>query len=175
MSVFNFASGFYNIEIQERWWPYFTFFADGRGYLWYKRMAMGWTGVPTVFSATVSKWLHNILTSNTMELFVHDGRCTDDTFTSMVLKLWQIFQCCREHKLSLSPTKCQLFMMETTFAGATVGPQGVQPDLAKLLVVVNWKPPDNALNLLSFLGLTGHFHDLIKGYSKIEGPLQDLI
>ena len=66
-------------------------------------------------------------------------------------------------------------MTETTFAGATVGLQGVQPDLAKLLAIVNWKQPDNALNLLSFLGLTGHFHDLIKSYSRIEGPLCDLI
>ena len=66
-------------------------------------------------------------------------------------------------------------MTETMFAGALVGPQGVQPDLAKLTVVVNWKQPDTALNLLSFLGLTGHFRDLIKGYAKIEGPLRDLI
>ena len=28
---------------------------------------------------------------------------------------------------------------------------------------------------MSFLGLTGHFCDLIKGYAKIEGPLRDLI
>ena len=26
-----------------------------------------------------------------------------------------------------------------------------------------------------FLGLTGHFRDLIKGYSKIEGPLRDML
>ena len=66
-------------------------------------------------------------------------------------------------------------MTETTFAGASVGPQGVQPDLTKLSAVVNWKRPDTALNLVSFLGLTGHFCNLIKGYAKIEGPLRDLI
>ena len=36
VSVFDFASGFYAIEIPEKWWPYFTFFVDERGYLWYK-------------------------------------------------------------------------------------------------------------------------------------------
>lgn len=66
-------------------------------------------------------------------------------------------------------------MTETTFAGATVGPHRVQPDLAKLLAIVKWKQPDHALNLMSFLGLMGHFHDLIKSYSKIEGPLRDLL
>ena len=66
-------------------------------------------------------------------------------------------------------------MTETTFAGATVGPKEVQPDLAKLSAIVNWEQPPTALNLLSFLGLTGHFRDLIKSYAKIEGPLHDLI
>jgi len=175
VSVFDFASGFYAIEIPDKWRPYFTFFVDGRGYIWYKRMAMGWKGAPTVFSATVTKRLHDILTSDLMELFVDDGGCKDDTFNGMMTKLRQVFQRCRDHKLSLSPMKCRLFMTETTFAGATVGPQGVQPDLAKLSAIVNWKQPDNALNLLSFLGLTGHFRDLIKSYSRIEGPLRDLI
>ena len=175
VSVFDFASGFYAIDIPEKWRPYFTFFVDERGYLWYKRMAMGWTGAPTVFSATATRCLHDILADAVMELFVDDGGCGDNTFVGMMTKLRQIFQRCRDHKLSLSPTKCRLFMTETTFAGATVGPKGVQPDLAKLSAIVNWEQPPTALNLLSFLGLTGHFRDLIKGYAKIESPLRDLI
>jgi hypothetical protein len=66
-------------------------------------------------------------------------------------------------------------MMETMFAGATVGPQGVQPDLQKLTAIVNWMQPTDALNLESFLGLTSHFHDLVQGYAKQEGPLRDLV
>ena len=175
VSIFDFASGFYAVEIPEKWRPYFTFFVDGRGYLWYKRMAMGWTGAPIVFSAVVTNCLHDILADDTMELFVDDGGCGDQTFSGMMVKLQRIFKCCRKHKLSLSPPKCHLFMTETTFAGATVGPHGVQPDLAKLSAIVEWKQPDHALNLMSFLGLTGHFRDLIKSYSKIEGPLRDLL
>ncbi|KAG2058754.1 hypothetical protein BDR06DRAFT_875619 [Suillus hirtellus] len=75
----------------------------------------------------------------------------------MIEKLTRIFQRCRERKLSLSPMKCHLFMTETMFAGATVGPQGVQPDLEKLMAIINWKQPGDALNLESFLGLTSHF------------------
>ena len=40
---------------------------------------------------------------------------------------------------------------------------------------MNWKQPADALNLASFLGITGHFRDLIKDYAKIEGPLRELI
>ena len=92
VSVFNFASSFYAIDIPEKWRPYFTFFVDERGYLWYKRMAMGWTGVPTVFSATATRRLHDILADAIMELFVDNGGCGDNTFIGMMTKLWRIFQ-----------------------------------------------------------------------------------
>jgi hypothetical protein len=66
-------------------------------------------------------------------------------------------------------------MTETTFVGATVGLQGVQPDLEKLTAIVNWKQPADALNVESFLGLTSHFCNLIQSYTKQEGPLRHLI
>jgi RNase H-like domain found in reverse transcriptase len=66
-------------------------------------------------------------------------------------------------------------MKEIVFAGATVGPNGVQPDLKKLTAIVNWKIPENAMALAGFLGLTGWFRDLILGYAKKEQPLRDLL
>jgi hypothetical protein len=66
-------------------------------------------------------------------------------------------------------------MSEAVFMGARVGQCRVLPDLVKLTVIVDWKQPPTALNLASFIGLTGHFWDLIKGYAKIEGPLQNLL
>ena len=43
------------------------------------------------------------------------------------------------------------------FAGATIGPKGVQPDLQKLTAIVNWKVPEDAAALAGFLGLAGWF------------------
>ena len=57
-------------------------------------MAMGWTGAPIVFSATATQCLHDILANATMELFVDDGGCGDNTFTGMMTKLQQVFQRC---------------------------------------------------------------------------------
>jgi hypothetical protein len=66
-------------------------------------------------------------------------------------------------------------MTNMVFAGASIGPKGVQPDLSKLTAIINWKTPDDALALAGFLGLTGWFHDLILGYAKKEQPLRDLL
>ena len=171
MSIFDFAAGFYAIEVPEKWHPYLAFYVEGMGYFWYKWMAMGLTGAPLTFTLAIAKQLHKLMADNIMELFVDDGGCAADTFHGMVDKLTHMFEECREHKLLLSPSKSRFFMLKMVFAGATVGPQGVQPDIAKLTAIINWKQPSDALNLCSFLGLTGHFHNLVKDYSRKEKPL----
>jgi RNase H-like domain found in reverse transcriptase len=77
--------------------------------------------------------------------------------------------------MSLSAKKSKFFMTEMIFAGSKVGPDGVQADEAKLTAVVNWRPPPDLLALSSFLGLTGYFRDLIRGYAKLVQPLSDLL
>lgn len=175
VSVFDFASGFYAVEVpQESRW-YTAFYVKGRGYFWYKRMPMGLTGVPSTFLEMTASNIHDMLANDTMELFVNDGGCAADSFEEMMNKLESIFQRCHECSISLSPTKCRLFMTETTFSGAMVGPQGVQPDLAKLTAVINWQQPPDTLDLESLLGLTSHFRDLIQSYSLHEGLLHELV
>lgn len=75
----------------------------------------------------------------------------------------------------MSASKSKVFMTMAVFAGATVGPRGVQPNLTKLTAVVNWEEPADALNLAAFLGLTSWFWDLIKGYAMVKKPLRDLL
>jgi hypothetical protein len=65
-------------------------------------------------------------------------------------------------------------MTEAVFAGATVGPDSIKPDLTKLTAIVDWKQLADLNTLESFLGLTGHFRDLIHDYSRIAAPLTDL-
>src|SRR5271156_5827900 len=80
-------------------------------------------------------------------------------FEEMIEKLTRIFTLVRKHGLSLSASKCQFFMTNMVFAGASIGPKGVQPDLSKLTAIINWKTPDDALALAGFLGLTGWFRN----------------
>ena len=77
--------------------------------------------------------------------------------------------------MSLSAKKSELFMTEIVFTGSRVGAEGVHADNTKLTAIVDWHQPPDLLNLLSFLGLAGYFHDLIKGYTKLASPLTDLI
>ena len=175
VSTFDFAAGFYAVLVDPESRPYTAFYVEGWGYFWYKRMPFGLTGAPSTFAHMTGQHLYDLLVEEVMELFVGDGGTAANEFSEMMSKLRRIFTRVRERGLSLSASKSKLFMTMAEFAGATIGPNGVQPDLTKLTAIVNWKRPTNALNLSSFLGLTGWFRDLIKDYAKIEQPLRNLI
>jgi hypothetical protein len=173
--VFDFAAGFYAIAIHPDSQPYIVFYIEGRGYLKYLRMPFGVTGGPSEFGDLTAQKLHDLISKAIIELFIDDGSSAADTFEEGLLNLRVILERVHQEKLSLAPSKLKLFMTEAVFAGATVGPNGVSPDPTKLTAIVNWPKPEDASHLEGFLGLTGHFRDLVKGYAKVEKPLRDIL
>lgn len=161
--------------VEPELWPYMAFYVEGWGYFWYKRMTFGLTGMLSTFAHMTKQHLYDLLVKEIMELFVNDGGAAADTFQEMMNKLCLIFTRVCECRLSLSASKSKFFMTTAVFAGARIGPKGIQPDLSKLTAIVNWRTLESALNLASFLRLMGWFRDLIKDYTKIEKPLRDLI
>jgi hypothetical protein len=105
---------------------------------------------------------------------VDDGGLAGDDFEAMMANTIQLLQRISKKGLSLSATKSKFFVTEATFAGGRVGPDGIKPDLTKLTAIADWKVPTDLQNLGSFLGLTGYFRPLIKGYASIAQPLTDL-
>ena len=102
------------------------------------------------------------------------GSMADNEFNEHIANLCTLLNCVCDKKLSLSASKTELFMTEMVFAGATVGPDGIKPDLTKLTAIVDWERPANLGAVESFLSLTGHFRDLIYDYSRLAAPLTDL-
>ena len=126
-------------------------------------MPFGLTGAPSTFGHMTATRMYELIMQEILELFVDDRGTAANSFEEMLEKLTKTFTLVRKHNLSLSASKCKFFMTTMVFAGATVGPNSVQPDLSKLTAIINWKTPEDALSLVGFLGLTGRFHDLILG------------
>ena len=131
-------------------------------------MPFNLTGAPSSFSKMIGKALGDFI-GTLIELFMDDSGLAGNNFETM-LGNTRI----SETGLSLSATKSKFFMTEATFAGGRVGPDGIKLDLTKLTAIVDWGIPKDLQNLGSFLGLTGHFRSLIKGYATIAQPLTDL-
>lgn len=138
-------------------------------------MPSGLTGAPATFSYVITDKLGDLLVKLEIKLLVDDSGMAGDNFEGMMTRTRSFFKHIHETCLSLSTKKSQFFMTEIIFAGACVGPDGVQVDSTKLTAVVDWRQPSDLLNLLSFIGLADYFHDLIKGYARIAQPLTNLI
>jgi len=138
-------------------------------------MPFGVTGGPSEFGHVTAEHFHNLIAASMMELFMDDGGMAADTFEEGLGKLRVLLERVRREKMSLSPSKMQIFMSKAVFTGAQVGPDGVSPDTAKLTAIVDWTIPTDASHLEGFLGLTSYFRDLMKGYASIEGPLRNLL
>jgi hypothetical protein len=134
-------------------------------------MPFGVTGGPLEFGHVTGERFHDLIAASVLELLVDNGGISADLFEEGIAKLRKLFERVRREKMSLSPSKLRLFMTEAVFTVAQVGPQGVSPDTAKLTAIVDWPTPEDASHLEGFLGLTSYFHDLVKGYAQIEGPL----
>ena len=138
-------------------------------------MPFGLTSAPSTFGNVTANKLGDLLVPLGIESLVDDEGMVGDEFDTMMDHTRQFFTRVQEISLSLSAKKSEFFITEIIFAGSRVGPDGVQPDAAKLIAVVNWHQPPDLLNLSRFLGLTGYFRDLVKGYAKIAQPLTDLV
>jgi hypothetical protein len=172
---FDFASGFYAVTIPKGIHPYLTYYVEGRGFWTNKRMPFGLTGAPSTFGNVTANKLGDLLVPLGIESLVDDEGMVGDEFDTMMDHTCQFFTWVQEISLSLSAKKSEFFITEIIFAGSRVGPDSVQPDAAKLIAVVNWHQPPDLLNLSRFLGLTGYFRDLVKGYAKIAQLLTDLV
>ena len=173
ITVFDFANGFYACEIKPEDQPYVCFYVEGRGYYCYLRMPFGLTGAPSSFAEMTGKALGDLI-GTLIELFVDDGGMAGDDFETMLADTRRLLERILATGLSLSASKSKFFVTEATFAGGRVGPEGIKPDLTKLTAVADWKTPTDLQNLGSFVGLTGYFRSLIKGYASIVQPLTDL-
>ena len=172
ITVFDFANGFYACEIKQDQ-PYICFYVEGRGYFAYQRMPFGLTGAPSTFAEMTASALGDLI-GTLIELFVDDGGMAGDDFETMLGDTRRLLQRISDTGLSLSASKSKFFITEATFAGGRVGPDGIKPDLTKLTAIADWKTLTDLQNLGSFLGLTGYFRPLIKGYASVAQLLTDL-
>ena len=135
---FDFASGFYAVSIPAESRLYLAYYVQGRGYFTLKRMPFGLTDAPSTFAHVTADKLGDLLAKLEIELLVDDGGMAGDDFKDMMTRTRQFFQRVCETSLSLSAKKSEFFMTEIIFAGAQIGPDGVQADTTKLTAVVDW-------------------------------------
>ena len=80
-----------------------------------------------------------------------------------------------EHGLKLKPSKCNFFHREISYLGHKVSTAGMEPGTEGLKGITEITSPTMYTEVCKFLGTTGYFRCFIKGYARINRPLNDLL
>ena len=80
----------------------------------------------------------------------------------------------KKHDLYLKLEKCIFDQHRIEFLGIILENRTVQMDPVKVKGVADWSPPQNIIDVHSFLGFTGFYHYFIPNYSLIAWPLIQL-
>ena len=86
-----------------------------------------------------------------------------------------VLETLRNEQLYAKLSKCEFWLNEVSFLRHIVSKEGIQVDLKKIEVVVEWKPPRNVIEVHSFLGLAGYYRRFVKEFSMIAAPMTRLL
>ncbi|XP_057999308.1 uncharacterized mitochondrial protein AtMg00860-like [Hevea brasiliensis] len=81
----------------------------------------------------------------------------------------------REKKLYTKFSKCEFWLKQVAFLGHIVLVEEIRVDPNKIKAILEWKPPKNITEVISFLGVAGYYRRFAKGFSIITSPLTKLL
>lgn len=60
-------------------------------------------------------------------------------------------------------SKCEFWLKQVAFLGHVVNKGRISVDPSKVTVVAQWPPPKTVSEVISFMGLVGHYKRIVKG------------
>ncbi|CAM9711188.1 unnamed protein product, partial [Heterosigma akashiwo] len=88
--------------------------------------------------------------------------------------LQDVFTRLIDANLRLKVAKCQFACGEIPFLGHLVGRKGLKPDPAKVKALTQIAQPETKKQVRSFLGVCGHYRNMVPNFSIVAAPLHEL-
>ena len=171
-SKIDLRSGYHQLRVQESDVPK-TAFRTRYGHYEFLVMPFGLNNALAVFMDLLNRvfqpYLDRFIIVFIDDILVYSGNSEEH---SEHLRI--VLQTLRERQLYAKLSKCQFWLDSVAFLGHVISAEGVSVEPQKIEVVVNWKPPKNVSEVISFLGLAGYYRKFVEGFSRIAAPLTKL-
>ena len=151
-----------------------TAFSAGSGVWQCTVMPFGLCNAPATFERLKDCVLTG-LPPTTAHVYIDDILVSGQTFEKQIDNLRQVFQCLREAKLKLTPTKCSLCQQKVKYLGHIISKEGIATDPEKVEVVQSWPHPSSVSEGRSFLALCSYYRRFIPRFVYIAHPLHQLM
>ena len=151
-----------------------TAFRTRYGHYEFLVMPFGLTNAPVAFMDLMNRVFRPYV-DQFIVVFIDDILVYSKDHESHDTHLRVVLETLRKEQLYAKLSKCEFWLNEVSFLGHIVSKEGIQVDLKKIEVVVEWKPPRNVTEVRSFLGLAGYYRRFVKGFSMTVAPMTRLL
>ncbi|KAI5626698.1 hypothetical protein C0J50_13742 [Silurus asotus] len=172
-STVDLASGYHQIAVSDRDRAK-TAFTTPFGLFEYRRMPFGVCNGPSTFQRLMQAVMSDLI-FQVLIVYLDDILLFSQTFEEHLERLEVVLKRLLETGLKVKLTKCRFLQDSVRFLGHQVSAQGISPDPDKVAAVSDWKTPETVKELRSFLGFCSYYRKFIEGFSRIAGPLHDLV
>ena len=173
-SCMDLKSGFWQVKMLEKACQYTAFTVGSMGMYEFLRMPYGLCNMPATFQRLVQNCLGKLNLTYAL-IYLDDVIVYSHTEEEHLTRLRAVFERFRESGLKLKPSKCNFFRTEINYLGHTVSAKGMEPGMDGIKAIAEMALPRTYTGICQFLGATGYFRQVIKGYANIAKLLNDLL
>src|SRR5215217_6220116 len=156
-----------------------TAFITPLGHFEWCVMPFGERNAPASFVQMMRHLVLTDMTSRCILDFVDDLLVASETLEEHVKDVSGVLDRLEKHQLFIEPKKCQWMVQEVEFLGykisATEHGTTIEPMQSKVEAVTEWPEPRTQTQMRSFLGFANTFRGFVDGFSRVAGPLFDLL
>jgi hypothetical protein len=154
-SKIDLRSGYHQLRIWESDIPK-TAFHTRYGLYEYTVMSFGLTNAPTYLMYLMNKVFMEYLDKFVI-VFIDDILLFSKMEEEHEKHLRLVLEKLRSNQVYAKFSKCEFWLTKVAFPRHVISTGGVSVDLGKVRDVLNWMPPTNVPEILSFLGLAGYY------------------
>ena len=137
-------------------------------------LPFGLCNAPAIFQRLMQGCLSDML-FEILLVYLDDVILFSSTIDEHIERLDVVLSRLKKNGLKLRPEKCNFFQKKIKFLGHEISSSGIATDPDKIKAVVEWPTPTNVKDLRSFLGFASYYRKFVKNFSKLAGPLHDLV
>ena len=171
-SKIDLASGYHQIKVAESD-QHKTAFRTRFGHYEFKVLPFGLTSAPATFMRLMNDTLMAYLDQFVI-VYLDDICVYSKNPEEHMDHLRKVLTLLRQEKLIGKLSKCEFGISSMDFLGHVVSDQGVATDPEKIKSVQDWPTPQNATDVMRFLGLANFYRRFVRDFSKIAAPLTSL-
>ena len=90
-------------------------------------------------------------------------------------RTYEVFAGMKSAGLIRKATNCEIMKSSIKYLGGMLDKHGIRPSPEAAEVVLTRKSPKTEHQLISFLGIANYYRELIKGYTDMLHPMQQLM